>query len=301
MLLFLYLSLIVVLFHHSFFLLPFLIQDFVTLMKQSVTVMNDPEELKVDRILPGVNTRLNNIHNSVVKSESTVLTAVKALGTEVINAVSGRDSNTRQLLAQQFAAMAVTMSDGNPNITNVVRNVVRARDSGTMDEVSQVTRNIDDNLGNTDGTVVNTVPVGLFELVRGFKIQSPRVKSIRDLYSEFYGVGDYCGKPFGVMGGIERLNEMFGSSWRRGSYSGTDRSHYNRVARIAYAVRARVLEGIEEHPTMSEEEIIEAVLVIYEANFESRNKSLRGFVEYLLQSGAIPRGSPKKVKGEAEL
>ena len=110
----------------------------------------------------------------------------------------------------------------------------------------------------------------------------PKHQSLRSLYEEWYGLGDYCDGT----GGVDGRNKRQGARWR----AHINRQHYSRCSRIVSAIDTTALQNSSGWET--------AVKTL-ESMFQSSNCSLSKMVLQLQEAGVLQKGKTRGIKGKS--
>jgi hypothetical protein len=191
-----------------FYFFYFYLQVFVASMRVCLEAV-DPNELSIERCLPGVNLRFDAAQHEARQ----MMTEIKDLKEEIVE-VKGivRRIATRDDMVEGLKVLLERWSDGKGLHTAGGGSKKRGR----MDEDSSRAEEID----------------------WAFSTRKP--ESVREIYDEWKGLGRFVGQP--MEGGIEALEQSTKKRWRK-RYKGADQKHFSRVVQLMSAIEGGTTNG----------------------------------------------------------
>jgi hypothetical protein len=217
-----------------------------------VEEQNSPYKINVNRVLPGVNQRLDMILNQVQNYGDEMKNLRSNLTNDISQVVGGVVHANRSELARHYATLALHLSSYKHASTKISDD-----DDIVMESATTTTNNNTENSSATDTDNEND-DMSCYALLT---LTNPII-SIQQMYNEYYGLGDFKEKP--IVGGRFSLDEKFGSRWRKNFQNG-DKGHYNRCRRLC-----RIL--IEK----AKEVDINVAIDEMQLQYESKRRSLLG-------------------------
>jgi predicted metal-dependent peptidase len=187
----------------------FYLQVFVASMHVCLEAA-DPNELSIERCLPGVNLRFDAAQHEARQMR----TEIKDLKEEIVE-VKGiiRRIATRDDMVEGLKVLLERWSDGKGLYTAGGGSKKR----GQMDEDSSRAEEID----------------------WAFTTRKP--ESVQEIYDEWKGLlGRFVGQP--MEEGIEALEQSTNKRWRK-RYKGADQNHFSRVVQLMSAIEGSTMNG----------------------------------------------------------
>jgi hypothetical protein len=189
----------------------------------------NPVDASMDAVLPGVNDRLTAIQNSVDKSKASLEYKIDQMEAATKATLLQQSKQTKLELAKEFAAVALHLAS---EVGVGGRNNVRA-------DESQETRMEEEE----DEALISNEE--LFRRVEGAQIIFPstaRVRSIRVIFYEYYGLEMFKGRP--IDGGIETCEMLWRNKWRK-NYKGAESKLFSRSKLIVNSIWRMIFHQVE--------------------------------------------------------
>ena len=114
----------------------------------------------------------------------------------------------------------------------------------------------------------------------------PKHQTLRSLYNEWYGLGEFS-TSFGGRGGIDGLEREQGASWRKHIKSHT----FSRLKRIVTTI-----DQLKEASGGTAAEKLEVALRVLEPVFQESKRSTATMVVKLQSGGYLQKGNPRGIK-----
>lgn len=232
-----------------------LLQQFVTAMRSSLDGAEDPNDMAVDRCLPGMNKRFDAAQHERRRIDAKAEQRHRELMGKV-GKVEEDGMNLRDDIADSFSAAASNMKrhgykgDGNDG----------GRKRSRIDD-----NRSDDNDDDGDLMWLSTV-----------SFQTRKPECVLEIYQEWRGLGRFEGVP--IDGGIEAVELKTKKKWRK-DFQGADQKHFSRVFQLVGAIDREV----------KKDRTILDVIKEFEQIFDERKKSLSALVVELQNRGLLPK------------
>ena len=206
----------------------------------------NPNNLTIESVLPGVNRRFDVLEQKIEKSTDASVDALGRLATIVEDSARKRN----QVLITKFTEIAEELGDGREG-------------RGSSESAAATDRN------------------ELLERVKNHKIQTRKPRTVREIYTEYYGLDDFKSLP--VEGGIDSLEKMFKAKWRK-SFTSADQKHFSRMQQLVVAIDRKIEDG------RTKEELFREI----DKRFEDVKWSFSGLITALQEDGFIERKGRRK-------
>jgi hypothetical protein len=112
----------------------------------------------------------------------------------------------------------------------------------------------------------------------------PTYVLIHELFDEFYGLGEFEGKP--VAGGLAKLEEMFKAKWRQG-YTGGQKKEWSRLTQTIVGINGYIGElGGDTAKALDD------LNVVFQEK-DGVNHTTSKMVKYMQERGLLVKGMPR--------
>lgn len=204
---------------NPFFHLPVfkheLFKNFQETMKLEISLMKNPFDSKVESVLPGVLTRLSSIQTSIDTSKGSLMKKIDQSSKNLLVSLENESSRTKMEIAKHFATVAQSLAaSSSTELTSLTLPM-----TGTDDE---------DEKENKEQQFKKP-RLYIPEKIKDYRMNR-NFRNLKHLFNQYYGLGEFHGIP--VEGGVNVLEEKYGSSWRK-NFTGSEQVHLSRVSRIA--------------------------------------------------------------------
>lgn len=234
------------------------LQDFVVSMREALNAAN-PNDLSIERALPGVNRRFDQVHNDMLQMEV-------------------RNQRRHQELVQTTKHSSMDLRDklveGLEDVVGRLTGQRRQREENDDDNSDKRQR-----IGGDDNDYNNVNLSGLL-------FQTRKPDNVREVYEEYKGLGAFADYP--ICGGLQAVEEKTKKMWRNG-FSSADQKHFSRVTMLVSAIDCAIEDGRELDQLMNELEMA----------FADKKKAFSGFITQLQTDGFIPKKGSRKKRGQS--
>jgi hypothetical protein len=244
----------------------------------------------VESVLPGVHQYLSSIHTEVraTRTDLTSLTQkvadcsdskIRKVVKEAVQDSLGPALQPYSSLANSLNVMAASLRSGLQvqTATAIIVNPPSVEQESPSD---QGPREDDDDAG--DAATPSSAPPLLRDVVGSRP--KPTYVSIHELYNEFYGLGEFEGKP--VAGGLAKLDELFKTKWRQG-FSGGQKKEWSRLTQTIVGINAHIVElGGDKGKALDNLNVV----------FQEKlgvNHTTSKMVKHMQESGLLVKGTPR--------
>ena len=225
---------------------------------------NDPNDVSIDRVLPGVNRRFDELARLMqelhmgVKGNKDGEERLEKLEKKMENLFSTAECDQAKRHDTTVRAFAGFLQQGADLFTRTI----------TQPEEDQQAPSQEHQQGpsETQQSAVDGGPEGVMDVEVGdehretdeeillrvmaepqqpsFRHKNTKKILLQEMYMEYYGLGDYDGIP--IAGGFHGLELKFKNSWRKESYKNSDSTFFSRWKALmsALATEAGVEEGV---------------------------------------------------------
>jgi Transcriptional activator of glycolytic enzymes len=246
-------------------------------MGHALASEQDPADVSLDRVMPGVHERLRGITTSV-DGLTRKLESVHEVFNESLQAGLGAMNRlASDALRESSVILGSTLIDAGATLLNSPssrRTEQPTSPSSPSGESVQAHHDLNSNpknLAPNDQEATATAdedPKGLYE----FRFQA-KYTTLASVCDHWLGIGDFADG----LGGVHGRNSKFGSKWRKKA-TALDSTTYSRVNRIIKAIAEQAkLRGVQP----------EVIIEDWEPLFESSRYSLANFVDGLKRLNVI--------------
>ena len=242
-------------------------------MKTSLETLevSDPVNHSLEAVLPGVHSRLSTIQREMAMGFKQVKSWQKAVDT-CITQTAGMVRQSQVTAAQLVSIASTMMGWGNRGMGVGGGAAGQASPEFSLLNSQQQAANADEDDAGEDNDFGKAKKHNLMK----------RHKSLYTIYYEWYGLESSKDQP--IVGGFEKCEEIFKSSWRK-KHSDAEKKHFSRLKSIIKGLKKKaVTEGSD----------MEEVVGILESSFtQDCKKSLSVMVDWMMTQKLIPEGKKR--------
>jgi hypothetical protein len=232
-------------------------EEYVDKMKRHLSSDSDPVAAKLENVIPG----LHPWHRANDASMRKLSQAVEELKQRL-------DQDRRSIVDAIVDSLQEKIAEGLSRAADRLPPLRNIQDGNLFNGLEQESRQNESTAGRTNEATTNDH--------HQFAMKA-KYNTLRSLYQEWYGLGEYQDSHGGVAG----RNKTYGSKWRQH----INRQHYSRVKRIVEAI------DVERERTGNDWTVVVEAL---EPMFMAAKKSIANMVTKLQQEGRVPRHKKRK-------
>ncbi len=247
----------------------------------------------VESVLPGVHQYLSSIHTEVraTRTDLSQLTGkvadcsdtkIRKIVREAVQESLGPALQPYSTLANSLNLMAASLRSGLQvqTATAVIVASPLAQDESASNEAASPMDEDDD--GEASASTPTPAPPLLQDVVGSHP--KPTYISIHELYHEFYGLGEFEGKP--IPGGLAKLEELFKAKWRQG-YSGGQKKEWSRLSQTIVGINAHIVELGGDRA-----KALDNLNAVFQEK-DGINHTTSKMVKYMQGKGLLVKGTPR--------
>jgi hypothetical protein len=233
--------------------------------------VESPLDHSLEAVLPGVHTRLSSLQSEMASGFS----QVKQWQQSVDSFIQENTSIVRQsqAAAGQLVRIASSMLGWSSRGVGAGGGAWQGSPAPLLNSQQQAAAAANDN--DDDDEDDDLRKAKRHQMIK-------RHQSLYTIYYEWYGLESSKDQP--IVGGFEKCEELFKSSWRK-PHTDAEKKHFSRLKKI--------IQGLKEKAAREELDMEEVVEILESTFAKDCKKALSKMVDWMMTQGLIPEGKKR--------